>query len=53
MGGLCSIAIDFKIFKMLLSFPIFKKKQRSGGAFSYHLENVPAKIRKNYTAVKW
>jgi hypothetical protein len=27
MGGLCSITTDFKIFKMLFSFLIFKKKQ--------------------------
>jgi hypothetical protein len=31
-----SIATDFKIFKMLFSFSIFKKKQLRGGAFSYH-----------------
>jgi hypothetical protein len=30
------VATDFKIFKMLLSFSIFKKKQIRGGAFSYH-----------------
>jgi hypothetical protein len=27
MGGLCSIAIKFKIFEMMLSCSIFKKKQ--------------------------
>jgi hypothetical protein len=37
MGGLCSIATDFKIFKMLFSFSIFIKKQIRGGAFSFHI----------------
>jgi hypothetical protein len=36
MRGLCSIAKDFKILKMLFYFSIFKKKQIRGGAFSYH-----------------
>jgi hypothetical protein len=36
MGGVCSIATDFKILKMLFSFSIFKKKQIRGEAFSYH-----------------
>jgi hypothetical protein len=36
MGGLCSIAIEFKIFDMMLSCSIFKKKQIHGGTFSYH-----------------
>jgi hypothetical protein len=36
MGCLWSVALEFKIFKMLLFFSIFKKKQIRGGAFSYH-----------------
>jgi hypothetical protein len=36
MGCLWSVALEFKIFKILLSFSIFKKKQIRGGAFSYH-----------------
>jgi hypothetical protein len=32
----CSIAIEFKIFEMMLSCSIFKKKQIRGGTFSYY-----------------
>jgi hypothetical protein len=36
MGCLWSVALEFNILKMFLSFSIFKKKQIRGGAFSYH-----------------
>jgi hypothetical protein len=35
MGGLCSIAIEFKIFEMMLSCSILKKKQIRGGTFVF------------------
>jgi hypothetical protein len=33
MGGLCSIATDFKIFKMLLSFQFLKRSKFAAGNF--------------------
>jgi hypothetical protein len=33
MGCLCVIAIDFKIFKMLLSFPFLKRSKVAAGHF--------------------